>query len=216
MFNLINSLTNKIDQVINYYCLSFAKTKIVKARHVAGSRRPTKIAQTQEPPVPMVFVTMSLVDTVVTLRALLDSGAGALVITSRFCDASVQYEEAAQWATVAGRFNTHGTVKQWFKIPELNPSATINYNLHVAHILGVYNMILGRDLLTSLGLVIDLASKIVIWNDTSIPMKESASTPIESFHIEDPDGVGDMVGCLAGENYKKILEAKYKKADLQR
>ena len=102
-------------------------------------------------------------------------------------------------------------IKQWFKIPELNPSVTITYKLHVAHTLGVYNMILGRDLLTSLGLIIDFSSKVIIWNDTSIPMKESTSTPIESFHIEDPDGVEDMVGHLAGDNYKKSLRLNTKK-----
>eukprot|EP00957_Ditylum_brightwellii_P094171 7169646-Ditylum_brightwellii.AAC.1 len=37
-----------------------------------------------------------------------------------------------------------------------------------------------------------------------------------SFHIEDPEGVNDMVGQIAGDRYKTILEAKYEKADLRK
>ena len=72
-------------------------------------------------------------------------------------------------------------------------------------------MIIGRDLLKSLGLIIDFSSKTVEWNDVSIPMKDSASAPVESFHIEYPNGVDKMVGRLSGDTYKKILQAKYKK-----
>ena len=50
----------------------------------------------------------------------------------------------------------------------------------------------------------------------SIPTKDSASAPTKSFHIEDPDGVDKMVGRLAGNTYKKILQAKYKKTDLEK
>ena len=60
----------------------------------------------------------------------------------------------------------------------------------------------------------DLPSKTIEWNDVSIPMKESASPPAESFHIEDPNGVDEIVGRLARNTYQKILQAKNKKADL--
>ena len=45
--------------------------------------------------------------------------------------------------TVAGKFYTAGKIKQAFKMPELNPSATIDYKFHVAPTLGMYDMIIG-------------------------------------------------------------------------
>eukprot|EP00957_Ditylum_brightwellii_P023580 1779725-Ditylum_brightwellii.AAC.1 len=47
-------------------------------------------------------------------------------------------------------------------------------------------------------------------------MKTASARPIESFHIEDLEGVDDMVGRIAGDRYKTILETKYEKADLKK
>eukprot|EP00957_Ditylum_brightwellii_P010179 769086-Ditylum_brightwellii.AAC.1 len=47
-------------------------------------------------------------------------------------------------------------------------------------------------------------------------MKAASAQPAESFHIEDPEGVDDMVGRIAGDRYKTILEAKYEKVNLKK
>eukprot|EP00957_Ditylum_brightwellii_P007765 587397-Ditylum_brightwellii.AAC.1 len=47
-------------------------------------------------------------------------------------------------------------------------------------------------------------------------MKATSAQTADSFHIEDPEGVDDMVGRIAGDKYKTILQAKYKKADLKK
>eukprot|EP00957_Ditylum_brightwellii_P001310 102868-Ditylum_brightwellii.AAC.1 len=44
-------------------------------------------------------------------------------------------------------------------------------------------------------------------------MKITPAQPTESFHIEDPPGIDNMVGQVSGDRYKTILEAKYEKAD---
>ena len=77
-------------------------------------------------------------------------------------------------------------------------------------------MILGRDLLNKLGLTIDLSTETVAWEEAIIPMKRTTSTTIDSLNIDNPTGVDDMVGRIAGEEYKKILKAKYHKADLHK
>eukprot|EP00957_Ditylum_brightwellii_P204796 15340877-Ditylum_brightwellii.AAC.1 len=43
-----------------------------------------------------------------------------------------------------------------------------------------------------------------------------SAQPAKSFHIKDPEGVNYMVGGIAGDRYKTILEAKYEKADLRK
>eukprot|EP00957_Ditylum_brightwellii_P075619 5747170-Ditylum_brightwellii.AAC.1 len=77
-------------------------------------------------------------------------------------------------------------------------------------------MILGRDVLKSLGIVLNHATETISWDDASIPMKTTSARQAESFHIKDLEGVNDMVGPIAGDKYKTILEAKYEKADLKK
>eukprot|EP00957_Ditylum_brightwellii_P188853 14375528-Ditylum_brightwellii.AAC.1 len=47
-------------------------------------------------------------------------------------------------------------------------------------------------------------------------MKTTSAQPAESFHIEDPKGINNMVGQIAGDRYRAILKAKYEKADLRK
>eukprot|EP00957_Ditylum_brightwellii_P119526 9119371-Ditylum_brightwellii.AAC.1 len=47
-------------------------------------------------------------------------------------------------------------------------------------------------------------------------MKTTSARPAESFHIKDPRGIDDMVGQIAGDRYKTILNAKYEKANLKK
>eukprot|EP00957_Ditylum_brightwellii_P039108 2956794-Ditylum_brightwellii.AAC.1 len=47
-------------------------------------------------------------------------------------------------------------------------------------------------------------------------MKTASAQPAESFHIEDPKGVNNMVGRIAGDRYKTILTAKYEKTNLRK
>eukprot|EP00957_Ditylum_brightwellii_P113293 8638577-Ditylum_brightwellii.AAC.1 len=70
--------------------------------------------------------------------------------------------------------------------------AKIEYKLHVANTLGVYNMILGRDIFESLGIILNHATETIVWDDASIPMKVASAQTADSFHIKDPEGINDM------------------------
>eukprot|EP00957_Ditylum_brightwellii_P016050 1209364-Ditylum_brightwellii.AAC.1 len=133
------------------------------------------------------------------LRALLDSGAGSLLIVEKYCNKKRTLPNKASFKTVAGKFKTVGKVKTAFKLPELNPKAKIDYKFHAAPTLGVYDMIIGGDLLKSLGIVLDHTTETITWNDASIPMKTTSACPTESFHIKDPPGINDMVGQISGD-----------------
>eukprot|EP00957_Ditylum_brightwellii_P134560 10258713-Ditylum_brightwellii.AAC.1 len=60
-------------------------------------------------------------------------------------------------------------------------------------------MILGQDLLKSLGIIPDHVTETITWNDASIPTKTTSVQPAESFHIEDPPGINNMVGQISGD-----------------
>eukprot|EP00957_Ditylum_brightwellii_P096789 7371301-Ditylum_brightwellii.AAC.1 len=77
--------------------------------------------------------------------------------------------------------------------------AKVDYKLHVANTLGMHDMIIGRNVLKSLGIILNHATETVMCDDASIPMKTTSAQPAESFHIEDPKGINDMVGQIAGD-----------------
>eukprot|EP00957_Ditylum_brightwellii_P103147 7861537-Ditylum_brightwellii.AAC.1 len=66
------------------------------------------------------------------LRALLDSGAGASLIAEKHCHKQKTTDKHSSFMTVSGKFYTAGEEKTAFKMPEPNPSATIDYKFHVA------------------------------------------------------------------------------------
>eukprot|EP00957_Ditylum_brightwellii_P044826 3400889-Ditylum_brightwellii.AAC.1 len=124
--------------------------------------------------------------------ALLNSSAGALLITEKHCTGFKTIAKKASFKTVSGKFHTAGVVKTAFKLAELNPTAKVDYKLHVANTLGVYDMIIGGDILKSLGIVLNHATETISLDDASIPMKVASARPAESFHIKDLEGVNNI------------------------
>ena len=80
--------------------------------------------------------------------------------------------------------------------------AIMTYKLHLSKLLEIYNMLIDRDLLNKIGLTLDFSTETIPWNNPSVPMKNHMSTMIESFHINDPKEIDNMVGHAAGDRYK--------------
>ena len=68
----------------------------------------------------------------VFLKTLLDSGAGASLITQKYSTNLRAHNENAHWVTISSKFSSKGTVETQFQLTELNPTATITFKLHVA------------------------------------------------------------------------------------
>ena len=58
----------------------------------------------------------------------------------------------------------------------------------------MYDMILGRDVLKSLGIILNHATEKITWDNASIPMKTTSAQAADSFHIKDPKEIDNMVG----------------------
>eukprot|EP00957_Ditylum_brightwellii_P097210 7403846-Ditylum_brightwellii.AAC.1 len=56
----------------------------------------------------------------------------------------------------------------------------------------------------------------ITWDDASIPMKAMSAQTAGSFYIEDLKGITNMVGRIAGDKYRTILNTKYEKANLKK
>ena len=77
----------------------------------------------------------------------------------------VKLKSKQVWTTPAGTLNTTYKVKTEFCIPELHDNRMITWDMHVADDLGNYDMIIGRDVLTDLGIDLCFSDETIIWDD---------------------------------------------------
>jgi len=149
----------------------------------------------------------------VTLRCLLDTGAsGSLVAQKHAKKLRTKPLNKSQtiWTTPAGSLNTSTKCQCTFVLPEFFKDKVLEWDLHVTNTLGAYDMIIGRDILSALGMKFDFQTNSVEWDGAVIPMKDGDATEEESYHVQEPEAITD-----ATERIKQILDAKYEKADLE-
>ena len=76
-----------------------------------------------------------------------------------------------QWLTVAGVLATNNKTATSFSFLELHANKLINQSLHVVNLnIGRYDMIICRDLISSLGIDIHGADMTIHWDDAAIPL----------------------------------------------
>jgi hypothetical protein len=71
-------------------------------------------------------------------------------------------------------------------------------------------MILWRNALSELGIDIKYSNHTIVWNNVAVNMKLIDATRVDSFHVEDSE---DLKADT--DRIKRILDAKYKKANLR-
>ena len=149
----------------------------------------------------------------VTLRALLDSGGSGSLVTEKFTKKlrTKRTNDNTVWSTPGGTLNTNTKCTVKFSIPEMHDARLIKWDMYVTKNLGAYDMILGRDLMTDLGIDIHFSTNSVMWDGIEIPMKDRNATFKESFHIGNTVAIEE-----AATRVREILEAKYEKANLRR
>jgi hypothetical protein len=150
----------------------------------------------------------------VTIRALLDSGASESLIDKKFVKnlrIRTSSKSSIVWSTPAGEMKTQQRVKTQFTIPELQEKKLIEWNLHVTEGLGAYDMIIGRDILTFLGINIQFSDSTVHWEFASMPFKPVDAKVETAYHIAESMAVEE-----SADRIRKILDAKYQPMDLEK
>ena len=148
----------------------------------------------------------------VTIKALLDSGGAESLATEQYAKKLKIRKTAGKpktWATPAGDMTTNQKCKTQFTFPELHSDRTLEWDFHVTPTLGAHGMIIGRDILEFLGIDIQFSDQTTQWDHASMPFKDQEAG-LADFFVEEPEAVED-----ANERLKKILDAKYDKADLE-
>ena len=88
-----------------------------------------------------------------TIQILLDSGASASIFNIKYLNKlRLKHNQTTTWTTAAGNFMTSRTTEVQFTMPELYNDRVIEWKVHVAKDTGIYDAVIGQDLLCKLGL----------------------------------------------------------------
>ena len=148
------------------------------------------------------------------LKILIDSGASGSMIHSRYLNKNKLKQNAKQttvWTTMSGEFRTLATAKLNFTLPELSPTAKFTTKFYVTTQKSNYDIILGRDTLRQLGIKIDFQNNTIGYGDGEIDMKPISCTRNTHYNINESGATK-----VETERLKRILDAKYEKANLQK
>ena len=147
------------------------------------------------------------------VKILLDSGASASIVHERYVHSNNYFLRKTSkntWSTMAGAFATSYETEVSVKLPELYHTAHISVPCHVTKQNSNYDIIFGRDILRELKIILDFNQNTVQREEVIIPMKPRNCTQETHFAISDSKNVAQ-----ATRRIKKILDAKYQKANLK-
>ena len=110
---------------------------------------------------------------------------------------------------MAGTISTGSTAKVEFSLPEFHEDKLLEWTVHLTPKLGNYDMIIGRDLMSEVGIDIHFSTQTCSWEHSTIPMRQPTVRIEQSYIVEESGPVKQATARL-----KQILDAKYEAADI--
>ena len=154
------------------------------------------------------------------LRILIDSGTTSSIILGNFTKKlRTKSTKPAVWRTKAGTFTTTKQCKIKFRLPELFNDRIIEYKVHVDEQTQseetYYDMLLGGDICSELGIIIDYKNNVVQWDGATVPMVDRevfcSNTMFNDLYEESFES---EAARSATSRMTRILDNDYHKADL--
>ena len=152
------------------------------------------------------------------VKALVDTGASESIISLLKAAKGLPLSskmETKKWSIAAGLLNTSVKTKRLeFSLTELQANRKIEKSFHVVDIdLKDYEMIIGRDLITSLQLDIKGSNMSIKWDNAAIPWRNIDSTVDDIYLAEDCQSYQSVEQEM--QRMTNILNAKYNKANIK-
>ena len=154
------------------------------------------------------------------LRVLYDSGASGCLIDEGYCLKKSKSNKS--FSTANGAYKTNFDSEVFFTLPEFSNSKIVKWNFAVAKSSDIgYDMVIGRDLMESLGIDLLFSRKVVTWEGNELPMRDfNKQTKKMKFSAHEMNKIiqENMEPISTKEATKRvveILDAKYEKADLE-
>jgi hypothetical protein len=156
------------------------------------------------------------------MRALLDTGTTASIIIREVVGkgrARTNTKKRTKWKTLGGTFTTNYESLLDFKFPELSTSKVVTWQAHVddktSSKEAAYDMIMGVDLMTSIGITVDCEQRCVRWGGTAIPLK-TRNTLSDKEILNMLYNAADEPDILqeAEKRQNRILDADYCKVEV--
>jgi hypothetical protein len=160
--------------------------------------------------------------TLVPIRALLDTGTTSTIVVRQFIRkgrAKGYKGKRTVWNTLGGQFSTNWKALIEFKFPELSNDKKVTWICHVDdktdHKTASYDIIIGMDLMTDVGIYIDTKDKVIRWEGSETPLKNRStlSDPTvrnQLYHMATaPDILQD-----AESRQSRVLDANYSAVDI--
>jgi hypothetical protein len=145
-----------------------------------------------------------------SVKILLDSGASTSIAKASIAShLETTQTHRTQWRTVAGTFVTDKKAHGHLIFPELSTTKTVECDLHLSPSMTQYDVILGRDMLQSLGINLNFSNLTIEWEEAVASMKPSEMALQE---LTESTTDNDYV---IPDKMQRILDAKYEKADLE-
>jgi hypothetical protein len=156
------------------------------------------------------------------MTAFLDTGTTSTIILREFVGkgrARTNTNKRTKWKTLGGTFTTNYESLLDFKFPELSTSKVVKWQAHVddktSSKEAAYDMIMGMDLMTYIGITVDCEQICIRWGGTEIPLKTWATlNNDEILHMlynaaNEPDILQE-----AEKRQNHILDAEYRKVEV--
>jgi hypothetical protein len=128
-------------------------------------------------------------------------------------------KKRAKLKALGGTFTTNYESLLDFKFPELSTSKVVTRQAHVddktSSKEAAYDMIMGMDLMTFIGISVDCAQKCIRWGGTEIPLKtRNTLNNDELLHMLYHAANDSDILQEAEKRQNRILDADYRKAEV--
>jgi len=155
------------------------------------------------------------------VNILFDSGCGATLVNKSFVTKLPQRKTTTTtWKTKAGTFSTTKKCKCKIMLPEFHKHRVIEWEMYVdessSSLSSSYDMIIGRDLMESIGLDLLFSENLMRWDNATVPMRDnSLFREVKTNPFNELLSMHDPVTTEA-ERIQGILDIKYAPADLNK